>query len=162
VKVLGIDVALLNTGVAEIRDGKATWRSTITVEGEPTVTGPRFAVLRRAFEKLVSRTLRNDPPAVVAVEEPELGIRKGHGVEAVLKLYGAFAVIFAEATRLWPRSRVIGVMPKQWKGHLSKDMTASIMRAKYKVECDTSHAWDALGIADYAWECYCKHHKRLT
>lgn len=144
--VLGIDVALLNTGVAEIRDGRCTWRSTIKVEGEGT--GPRFSVLRRGFERLATRVLKNDPPSIVAVEEPELGIRKGHTAEAILKLYGAFAVIYAECCRLWPKAQVMGMKPDS----LQKSTRAGIMRAIYKIECRDSHQADALMLAHFAWE----------
>lgn len=145
--VIGVDAALVNTGVAQIRDGRAGWRSTITVEGE--LIGERYAVLRRAFERLATRAVKkNDPPAVVVVEQPELGIRPGRDVAAILKLYGAFAVLYTECVRLWPRAHVMGVLPDS----VEKKLRASIMRAKYRVDFKNSHEADALYLADYAWD----------
>jgi hypothetical protein len=86
------------------------------------------------------------------IEQPELGIRKDHDAASVLKLYGAFAVTYAECARLWPQAHLMGVLPAQWKGSMKKSLTAGIMRAKYRVECRNEHEWDALGLADYAWD----------
>jgi hypothetical protein len=143
--VLGIDTGLVRTAVAIIRDGKCLWRGTIHVEGDDT--GPRFAVLREALDEVLNRV---DNPECVAIEEPELEIWRGRGASSVLKLYGAFAVAYAEVVRHWPDSRVCGVFPETWKGTLDKDSTEATLRAKYKVECANDHEWDALGLADWA------------
>lgn len=155
--VVGIDPGLLQAGVAQIADGRAGWRATIRVEGDPEETGPRYVKLRQALTTLWRRMrdkcgVNAIEPAVVVVEQPELGIRRGHNAEAVLKLYGAFAVLFAEAARLWPRARVVGVDARHWKGNYPKSLTAGMMRAKYGVECRSTHEWDALALADLAWE----------
>ena len=152
VTVVGIDPGIVAAGVAQIVDGRAGWRATIRVEGDPEETGPRYVKLREGLAALVKRLRDKREPMVVAVEQPELGIRKGHGVEAILKLYGAFAVLFAEASRLWPRARVMGVDARRWKGNYGKDLMARMMRAKYRVECGNEHEWDALGLADWAWD----------
>lgn len=153
--VIGVDAALVNTGVAAIQDGKATWRATVKVQGDPEDTGPRFAELRRGFETLVRRMFgrAEELPAVVMVEQPEHGVREGHDVGAILKLYGAFAVVYAESVRLFPEARVIGVTPEVWKGRMGKDLTARIMACKYGVKrfANLDEA-DALALADYAWD----------
>jgi Holliday junction resolvasome RuvABC endonuclease subunit len=148
--VLGIDVALVRTGVAAIEDGRATWRGTITTEGEEL--GPRYVKLREALERLTRRMKRQASPSVVAVEQPELGIRPDHEAASVLKLFGAFSVSYVEAVRLWPKARVVGVEPAQWKGSLQKSLTARMMEAKYGVKCRTLDESDALGLADWAWD----------
>lgn len=149
--VLGIDVALRRTGVAAIEDGKAKWRATVDVEGDPEETGPRFVELRRAIEKLLGRL--SPAPDVVAIEQPEHAIRGNRDAGNIMKLYGAFAVAFAECARLWPRARICGVKPEQWKGHLDKRTTATMMRCKYNVkEFANLDEADALSIADWAWD----------
>lgn len=158
--VMGIDVALVNTGVAVIEDGVSTWRATIKVVGHTEDTGPRYAALRKSLEKLLTRVRRT--PTIVAVEQPEHALRrhklKGRNVRvsvdpgAIMKLYGAFAVAYAECRRLWPRADVMGVLPARWKGNFGKDITWRMMAAKYKVECANEHEADALGLADFAWD----------
>lgn len=146
-QVLGIDIGLVNTGIAIVNGEKVCrWRGTIKVEGEGT--GPRFAVLREALDEVFDRV---EDPACVAIEEPPLAIWKGHGAESVLKLYGAFAVAYAEAVRHWPDVRIVGVTPDTWKGTLDKESTEGMLRGKYGVECANDHEWDALGLADWAW-----------
>lgn len=152
---VGIDASLVDTGVAVIRDGKVILKSTIHVEGDKDATGPRYALLRRSLETLFTKRLRVAPD-IVAVEQPEHTLRKFHGVSrnpgAIFKLYGAFAVCYAECQRLWPKTKCIGVLPISWKGTTSKELTASIIRARYGVVCATEHETDALGLADFAWE----------
>lgn len=150
--VLGLDVALRFTGVAAIQDGRVVWRATIKVEGDSDKTGPRFALLREALEKMFLRQ-RVHAPAFVAIEQPDLNLRKGRKPGDIMKLYGAFAVCYAECQRLWPSTKVKGVTPRQWKGNLQKDLTMRMMTAKYGVESFANdHEADALGIADYAWD----------
>lgn len=146
--VIGVDPALTHTALAALEDGKATWRGTIYIEG--VEIGPRYAILRSGLEKFVRRVKAR--PDFVGIEEPELSVRDGHEVEHVLKLYGAFAVTFAELTRLWPHAEIRGILANRWKGTVAKKTTAGMMRAKYKIECKNSHEWDALGIADYSWD----------
>jgi len=146
VLVLGIDTGLVRTAIAIVKDQKCLWRGTIHVEGEDT--GPRFAVLREALDEVFNRV---DNPACVAIEEPPLVIFHGHAAGSVLKLYGSFAVAYAEAVRHWPDTHIIGVTPDMWKGTLDKESTETTLRAKYKVECANDHEWDALGLADWAW-----------
>jgi Holliday junction resolvasome RuvABC endonuclease subunit len=147
-QVLGIDISLVNTGIAVIgNDHQCLWRGTINVEGEGT--GPRFAVLREALDEVFNRV---QDPACVAIEEPPLVIFPGRDAGSILKLYGAFAVAYAEVVRHWPETRVCGVTPEQWKGHLDKGTSQSVLRAKYKVDCANNHEYDALGLADWAWE----------
>ena len=165
--VIGIDVALTETGVAAIEDGRKVWMSTIKVEGDPNDTGPRYALLRSSLEKLFGR-MRISAPDAVAIEQPELAIRKdGKGrprsTGAILKLYGAFAVCYAECRRLWPKAIIEGVTPQGWKGTLSKELTARMMASKYGVtEFENDHEGDALGLADYAWDLPELKRKRLT
>lgn len=52
--------------------------------------------------------------------------------------------------------RIIMPTPSQWKGQLPKDVVQRRMIAKYgKQKCDAlrvrTHAWDALGIGEWAW-----------
>lgn len=143
--VIGVDTGLTHTALAALEDGKATWRGTISVEGDET--GPRYAVLRAALEKFVRRV--NARPDFVGIEEPELGVREGHEVANVLKLFGAFSVTYAELSRLWPRATIRGILANRWKGTVAKSTTAGMMRAKYKIECRNSHEFDALAIADF-------------
>lgn len=150
--VIGIDVSLTRTGVAAIREGKAAWFSTISVPKEDFDTGPRYGALREGLQRLFERMVK-EPPDVVAIEQPELNVRKGRGVEAILKLYGAFAVAFAECQRLWPTAKVVGVTPRGWKGNLEKGLTARIMAAKYRIDSfENDHEADGLGLADWAWD----------
>ena len=146
--VLGIDTGLVKTALAVIEEGVARTRLTISVEGDNEDTGPRYAKLRESLEMAARRVLKGIAPAVVAVEQPELGIRKGHDAASVLKLYGAFAVTYAECARLWPGAHIMGVRADTVK----KSLRAGIMRAKYRVECHNSHEWDALWLSDYAWD----------
>lgn len=156
--VIGVDTGLTHTALAALDGGKATWRGTIAVEGDET--GPRYAVLRQALERFVRRV--NARPDFVGIEEPELGVREGHEIEHVLKLYGSFAVTFAELARLWPRATIRGILANRWKGTVAKKTTAGMMRAKYKIECRNAHEWDALGIADYSWDIARALRKNLT
>jgi Holliday junction resolvasome RuvABC endonuclease subunit len=148
VVVLGIDTGLVKTAIAVVSaPGKCLWRGTITVDGDGT--GPRFAVLREALDEVFNRV---DGPACVAIEEPPLVIFHGHAAGSVLKLYGSFAVAYAEAVRHWPEVHIVGVTPDMWKGTLDKESTETTLRAKYKIECANDHEWDALGLADWAWD----------
>jgi hypothetical protein len=161
--VIGIDAALVNTGVAAIEDGCATWRSTIVVEGDTEDTGPRYALLRAALEKLARRV--KVAPVMVVIEQPEHTLRvrryKGKTYETdpanILKLYGGFAVVFAESSRLWPKAEIKGVRADT----VSKALRAGIMRAKYRIECKDSHQWDALWLADRAWDLAVARQKRV-
>ena len=101
-------------------------------------------------------------PDFVGIEEPELGVREGHEIAHVLKLYGSFAVCYAELARLWPGATLRGILPEKWKGSVAKKTTAGMMRAKYKIECKNAHEWDALGIADYSWDLARALQKGLT
>lgn len=150
--VLGIDVSLVNTGVAAIEDGRAVKWFTINVEGDPEDTGPRFAKLREAITLAAVRVLKGKAPSIVVIERPEHGIRAGRDAGSILKLYGSFAVCYAECSRLWPKARLVGVEPQRWKGNYPKGLTEGMMRAKYRVECANDHEWDGLGLADYAWD----------
>lgn len=143
--VLGIDAALVNTGVAAIKDGRAAWWGTIKVDGD--TTGPRYVALRRGVERLLSK-MRKEPPAVVLVEEPGEEIRRNRDPYNVMKLYGAFTVIYVEVARLFPRARIVG----EPADSLQKSLREGIMRAKYRVECKNDHEWDALMLADRAWD----------
>lgn len=160
VVVLGIDVGLVDTGLAALADGRPVWKSTIHVEGDAEDTGPRFALLRECLERLLTERIRS-APAMVAIEQPEHGLRvrkwkgKKYGTDpsSIMKLYGAFAVVYAEVARLWPKARVEGVTPQTWKGSLQKHLTASILGAKYNIRTfHNDHEADALGLADWAWE----------
>lgn len=149
--VLGIDVALVDTGVAAIEDGKAVKWFTINVQGDAEDTGPRFAKLRESLTLAAARLLKR-APAVVVIERPEHGVRPGRDVASILKLYGSFAVCYAECARLWPRAHLVGVEPMRWKGNYPKGLMEQMMRAKYGVECVNHNEWDALGLADMAWD----------
>lgn len=150
--MLGLDVALRFTGAAAIQDGRVAWRATIKVEGDSDITGPRFVMLREALEKLFQRQ-RVRAPAFVAIEQPDLNIRKGRKPGDIMKLYGAFAVCYAECRRLWPAAKVEGVTVARWKGSLQKSLTMRMMASKYGIErFANDHEADALGLADYAWD----------
>jgi hypothetical protein len=150
--VLGIDVALTNTGLAAIEDGRAVKWLTISVEGDAEETGPRFVKLRESLELVAVRILKKKAPAIVVIEKPEHGLREGRGAGSIMKLYASFAVCYAECARLWPNAQLVGVEPKRWKGNYPKGLTEGMMRAKYGVECANADEWDALGLADYAWD----------
>ena len=150
--VLGIDVALANTGLAAIEDGRAVKWLTIKVEGDTEETGPRFVKLRESLELVAGRILKKKAPAVVVIERPEHGVRQGRDPGNIMKLYGSFAVCYAECARLWPAAQLVGVEPQRWKGNYPKGLMEGMMRAKYGVECANSDEWDALGLADYAWD----------
>lgn len=159
--VVGVDVALRQSGVAAIKDRRLAWRSTIKVEGDKQDTGPRYAILRRSLEALFGR-MRLRSPALIVIEQPEHGIRAGHEPESVMKLYGAFAVCYAECCRLYPRATVRGVTPREWKGNLQKDLTARMMASKYDTEFNNYDEADAVGLADYAWDLAVLERKKLT
>ena len=146
--VIGVDVGLLHTALAVIEEGAVGRRCTINVEGDTEDVGPRFVKLREGLETVSKRVLKGIAPAVISIEQPELGIRKGHDAGSVLKLYGAFAVCYAECARLWPKAHVMGVLADT----VRKPLRAGIMRAKYRVECPNSHVWDAIWQADLAWD----------
>lgn len=151
--VIGIDCGLRHTGLYAIVNGKATWRNTISVEGDKDDTGPRFTVLRIALEKLLAPMKIR--PEIVAIEQPELGIRKGHAPGAILKLYAAFAITYAEVSRIWPHADIHGVEPRAWKGNLKKSLTSQWMASKYGIKrFPNSHEADALGLADWAWDLW--------
>lgn len=150
--VLGIDVALKNTGLAAIEDGRAVKWLTIRVEGDTEETGPRFMKLRESLEVVALRLFKKKTPAVVVIERPEHGVREGRGAGNIMKLYGSFAVCYAECGRLWPEAQLVGVEPQRWKGNYPKGLMEGMMRAKYRVECANSDEWDALGLADYGWD----------
>jgi len=147
--VLGIDAALTQTGVAVIEDGKAKWWATLSVEGEPDEPGPRYVKLREGIAHVHLRFLRDKRVDVIVIEKPEDGIREGHEAGHILKLFGAFAVVYAECARLWKHAHLIAVEPAKWKGPYGKNLTAGMMRAKYGVECANDNEWDALGLCDY-------------
>jgi hypothetical protein len=155
--VLGIDPGLLKTGVAALVDGWVKKVFTISVEGDPKDTGPRFACLRRSLAVAAHRLIMEiGQPVVIAVEIPDEdegvdGIREGHEKMDVAKVYGAYAVLYAEASRLWPKTRLLSVTPRQWKGAYQKGLTERILGAKYpEARCANSHEWDALGLADWS------------
>lgn len=153
--VVGIDAALVDTGVAVIRDSKIVLCSTIHVEGDKDSTGPRYALLRRCLETLFEKRIRVVPDAI-AIEQPEHTLRKRGGAGTnpgnILKLYGAFAVCYAECARLFPKTKVWGVMPLSWKGSLGKEVSARIMTARYGMRYfKNSHEADAVGVA--SWAC---------
>jgi len=150
--VLGIDVALTDTGLAAIEDGRAVKWLTISVEGDAEETGPRFAKLRESLELVAVRIFKKKAPGIVVIERPEHGIREGRDPGSILKLYGSFAVCYAECARLWPKARLVGIEPQRWKGNYPKGLMERMMRAKYRVECDNHNEWDGLGLADYAWD----------
>jgi Holliday junction resolvasome RuvABC endonuclease subunit len=151
--VLGIDVALTKTGLAAIEDSRAVRWLTINVEGDAEDTGPRFAKLREAIELVSVRILKKKSPAVVVIERPEHGLREGRGAGAIMKLYGSFAVAYAECARLWPKAQLVGVEPMRWKGNLSKELWGRMMRAKYpNADCANNDEVDALGLANYGWD----------
>jgi hypothetical protein len=150
--VLGIDVALTNTGLAAIEDGRAVKWLTIKVEGDAEETGPRFAKLRESLELVAASILKKKSPVVVVIERPEHGLRAGRDPGNIMKLYGSFAVCYAECARLWPKAQISGIEPQRWKGNYPKGLTEGMMRAKYRVECANADEWDALGLADYAWD----------
>jgi hypothetical protein len=156
--VIGLDPGLVRTGVAALRDGRVEKVFTIAVEGDPKDTGPRFSFLRRAFE-LASRRLIGPlgTPDLVALEIPDEdegvdGVRPGHEKMDVAKLYGAYAVLYAEANRIWPSAQLVSVTPRQWKGPVPKGISERVVRAKYPAaRCANSHEWDGVGISDWAW-----------
>lgn len=155
--VLGIDVGLVRTGVVAVRDGQVLKAFTIVVEGDTKDTGPRYVKLREALALASGRVLGAfAPPRLVALEMPdedegEDGVREGHEKMSVAKLYAAYAVLYAEAVRLWPKAAVIGVTPRQWKGTYPKELTERIMAARHpEARCANTHEWDALGVADWA------------
>lgn len=154
--VIGIDVGLVKTGVAALVDGHVAKVFTIAVEGDPKDTGPRYAYLRRSLAIAAGRILAViGQPAVIALEIPDEdegidGIRDDHEKMSVAKVYGAYAVLYAEASRLWPKAHLVSVTPAQWKGPYPKELTERIISAKYKgAPCQNGHEWDALGIADW-------------
>jgi len=153
--VLGIDVGLVRTGVAALRDGEVLKTFTIAVEGDTKDTGPRYVKLRESLSLAKTRLLAQyAPPVLVAVEIPdedegEDGLREGHEKMDVAKLYGAYAVLYAEAARLWPKARVLSVTPRQWKGNLPKAITARMTEVRYGVGPANSHEADAVMIADW-------------
>lgn len=156
---IGIDVGLVKTGVAALVDGHVAKVFTISVEGDPKDTGPRYAYLRRALAVAAGRIIAGiGQPAVIALEIPDEdegvdGIRDGHEKMDVAKVYGAYAVLYAEASRLWPKAHLVSVTPAQWKGPYPKALTVGILTAKYpKAPCQNGHEWDALGIADWAFD----------
>lgn len=68
--VVGVDVGLVHSGVAVLSGkNKCLWRGTINIEGEGT--GPRFSILREAFEEVFARL--QQPPDAVVIEEPDCG-----------------------------------------------------------------------------------------
>jgi hypothetical protein len=151
--VIGIDVGLLKTGVAALEDGKVLKVFTISVEGDVRDTGPRYVKLRESLAFANVRILSYfSPPAVIAIEQPDddEGLREGHDLMDVMKLYGAFAVTYAECARLWRQAHLVGVTPKQWKGAYPKELTARRLEVEYGQACANEHEWDALGIADWA------------
>jgi RNase H-fold protein (predicted Holliday junction resolvase) len=154
--VLGIDAGLVRTGIAALEDGKIIRACTIVVEGDTKYTGPRYSFLRRALEQVALNVLKRKQPAVVAIDQPdedegEDGIREGHEKMDVAKLYGAYAVLFAEAERLWPKTRVVGATPSQWKGPYPKGLTVGRMAFKYGGRAAANqHEWDAVALADWA------------
>lgn len=154
--VCGVDVGLVKTGIAQIKNGRAGFRATITVHGDPEDTGPRYVKLAEAIKTFFER-YKEEKPRIVAIEQPEHAIRrKGFQMRspvAIMKLYGAFAVTYVCIQSMWPESEVIAVMPFQWKGRMSKSMTSRIIAAKYDIErFANDHEADALGLADWAWE----------
>jgi hypothetical protein len=156
--VVGLDVGLVHTAIAVVVGEKnCLWRATINVEGDRT--GPRYSVLREALEKSFAHV--HETPRVVSIEEPELEIYPGRQAGSILKLYGAFAVAFAEAERVWPEANVMGVRPAQWKGTAKKQGTQGWLRARYEIECGNEHEWDALGLADWAWNMAVDLEKKL-
>ncbi len=157
--VIGIDVGLVKTGVAAVRDGRVEKVFTITVDGDVKDTGPRYAKLRESLSFAKVRLLGTlPPPAVVAIEQPDEdegqdGVREGHEKMDVMKLYGDFAVLYAESCRLWREARVIGVTPWQWKGPYPKGLTQRILAARYpEALCANEHEWDGLGLASWAFQ----------
>jgi hypothetical protein len=156
--VVGLDVGLVHAAIAVVvGDNHCLWRASIKVEGDGT--GPRYSVLREALEKSFAHV--HETPRVIAIEEPELFIYKGRDAASILKLYGAFAVSFAEAERVWPDAKVIGVTPAQWKGTAKKKGTQGVLRSQYEIECGNEHEWDALGLADWAWNMAVDLEKKL-
>ena len=152
--VLGIDAGLVRTGIAALEGGRVIRVCTILVEGDTKNTGPRYSFLRRALEQ-VARNVIRFAPALVAIDQPDEdegvdGIREGHEKMDVAKLYGAYAVLFAEAERLWPKAKVVGVTPSQWKGPYPKELTARIVEGKYGPVAKNGHEADAIAIADWA------------
>lgn len=155
--ILGIDSGLVRTGISAMVDGRVVKVFTIAVEGDTKDTGPRYAYLRRSLAVAAGRIIAPiGQPALVAVELPDEdegvdGLRPGHEKMDVAKLYGAYAVLFAESTRIWPAARVISVTPHQWKGPTTKELSERIVRAKHpEARCANSHEWDACGIASWA------------
>jgi hypothetical protein len=167
VLVIGLDPGILRTGVVAINDGAVLKVCTIAVEGDPKDTGPRYAYLRRSLALVRGRLIPDIIPQIVAVEIPdedegEDGLREGREKMDVAKLYGAYAVLYAESTRLWPTARVVSVTPSQWKGPYPKELTARRMEARYGRKCSNQHEWDACGIADWAVPLAAAPQKNLT
>lgn len=154
--VIGVDVGLVDTGVAVIANAQAVQAFTIGVEGDTQDTGPRYVYLRRALAIAAGRIIAPlGQPELIALEIPDEdegvdGYREGHEKMHVAKLYGAYAVLYAEAARLWPKAHLVSVTPRQWKGSLGKKVTVRMMTAKYAITPKNSHEADALGIADWA------------
>ena len=125
---------------------------TINVEGDAEDTGPRFVKLRESLEVVAVRILKRKHPDIVVIERPEHGLRTGRDPGNIMKLYGSFAVAYAEFSRLWPKAHLVGIEPQRWKGNYPKGLTEGMMRAKYRVECANDNEWDGLGLADYGWD----------
>lgn len=167
--VLGIDVGLLRTGVAALVDGRIEKVFTIAVEGDPKDTGPRYAYLRQSLSIAAGRIIAViGQPTLIALEIPdedegEDGLREGHEKMDVAKVYGAYAVLYAESSRLWPKAHLVSVTPAQWKGPYPKSLTVGRMRAKYpEAKAANQHEWDGVGIADWGWDVADAMRKNLT
>ena len=159
--LLSVDPGLTGTGVVYWRLGVPVAARVFTppqhVEREYTKPGEDSVVARARWLAGMILPLHGEYPCTLVIEFPEFqagaGRQMGWKTGSLQRLTFLVGVMVGFLPAEW---RVILVPPSGWKGQLPKDVVTRRMIAKYgKAETDklkvSTHAWDAMGIGEWAW-----------
>jgi Holliday junction resolvasome RuvABC endonuclease subunit len=153
VLVIGMDPGAINTGVAWVLGEKSPISASVETLTCTNQFPSRYVLFREKLERFLSSV--PEDPSAIAVEEPISDFPRGIPAEeqrSVIHMNGVYAVMVAEATRMWPRAQLFSWTPRLWrKVGEDKKIVIARMARKYNVRFTSDDESDALGVADHAW-----------
>lgn len=151
--VIGVDPGAMNTGLAWVMGDKApvsAYVETITCTNQfPS----RYVLFREKLERFLSSV--PEDPVAIAVEEPldYFGNKvSADEQKSTVHMNGIYAVVVAEATRMWPKAQLFAWGPRLWRKQFEdKKLVTARMAKKYNLRFTSDDESDAMGIADHGW-----------
>ena len=162
-RMLSIDPGLNGTGVVYWFDGvpqRAAVLRPLVGQVRSTLKDDEDSLVARArtlTQLVIAVSKAPSTPHTVVIEFPEfhesIKGRMARSTGSIDRLSFLIGVMVGQMPNHW---RVMLPLVREWKGQLPKDVVIKRMTQCYGKACVThlgmkTHAWDALGIGEWAW-----------